>query len=104
MIPVYNESEVLDVLFEHLDRTFSDDVLAEKRLSRVRYVLVDDGSTDDTARIIAAKIHDGSPALLIRLSRNFGHASAIPRNSMPNLSSGLGSSIGFLKTIFAIIS
>ena len=77
MIPVYNESEVLDVLFEHLDRTFSDDVLAEKRLSRVRYVLVDDGSTDDTARIIAAKIHDGSPALLIRLSRNFGHASAI---------------------------
>jgi len=65
------------VLFQHLDRTFSDDVLAEKRLSRVRYVLVDDGSTDDTARIIAEKIRNGSPALLIRLSRNFGHASAI---------------------------
>ncbi len=77
VIPVYNEAEVLDPLFEHLDRTFSAGTLAEKRLSRVRYILVDDGSTDATARIVTGKIRQGSPALLIRLSRNFGHASAI---------------------------
>jgi len=77
VIPVYNESEVLGLLFEHLDRTFSAATLADKRLSSVRYVLVDDGSTDDTARIISERIREGLPALLIRLSRNFGHASAI---------------------------
>jgi dolichol-phosphate mannosyltransferase len=77
VIPVYNEAAVLDLLFDRLDRTFSDRTLADKRLSQVTYVLVDDGSTDDSARIISEKIRRGSPALLIRLSRNFGHASAI---------------------------
>ena len=77
VIPVYNEAEVLHLLFEHLDQTFSPGELAGRQLSRVRYVLIDDGSTDETARIISAWIAQGTPALLIRLSRNFGHASAI---------------------------
>lgn len=77
VIPVYNEAEVLHLLFEHLDRTFSPGALAGRQLSRVRYVLVDDGSTDETARIITERIAQGTPALLLRLSRNFGHASAI---------------------------
>ena len=77
VIPVYNEAEVLDLLFEQLDRTFSPAALGEHGLSDVRYILVDDGSSDDTARIISARIQEGARAVLIRLSRNFGHASAI---------------------------
>lgn len=77
VIPIYNEAEVLHLLFQHLDRTFSPASLAANGLSRVRYVLVDDGSTDETARIISDRIAAGAPALLIRLSRNFGHAGAI---------------------------
>jgi glycosyltransferase involved in cell wall biosynthesis len=77
VIPVYNEAEVLDLLFEALDSTFSLAALAERGLSEVRYILVDDGSSDDSARIISEKIRGGARAVMIRLSRNFGHASAI---------------------------
>ena len=77
VIPVYNEAQVLDLLFDQLARTFTPAALASRQLSRVRYVLVDDGSTDESARIISERIARGAPALLIRLSRNFGHASAI---------------------------
>src|SRR5436190_5373685 len=77
IIPIYNEAEVLDLLFDTLDTTFSRANLASRNIARVRYVLVDDGSTDDSARIVSAKIVAGAPATLYRLSRNFGHANAL---------------------------
>jgi dolichol-phosphate mannosyltransferase len=77
IIPLYNEAEVLDLLFETLDRTFSSENLARRNIVRVRYIFVDDGSSDSTAGIISAKIHSGASAVLYRLSRNFGHASAV---------------------------
>ena len=77
IIPIYNEAEVLHLLFAALDSTFSAENRGRRQLSRVRYVLVDDGSADDSAKIISERIRQGTPALLIRLSRNFGHANAI---------------------------
>ena len=77
VIPVYNEAEVLGLLFDALDRTFSAANLASRQIERVRYLLVDDGSSDDSARIIAERIRLGAPAALYRLSRNFGHQSAV---------------------------
>jgi dolichol-phosphate mannosyltransferase len=77
IIPLYNEAEVLDLLFAALDQTFSSRNLESRHVRRVRYLFVDDGSTDDSARIVAERIRGGAPAVLYRLSRNFGHASAL---------------------------
>jgi dolichol-phosphate mannosyltransferase len=77
VIPIYNEAEVLELLFTTLDGTFSRTALDSRHLSRVRYVMVDDGSSDASAAIIVEKIRQGAPAVLLRLSRNFGHANAI---------------------------
>ncbi len=78
VIPMFNEAESLELLFQELDRTFSRPNLASKAdRTRVRYLFVDDGSTDASARIISEKIRAGSPAALYRLSRNFGHANAL---------------------------
>ena len=40
-------------------------------------VLVDDGSPDDTWRVIAAEVTNGRPLRALRLSRNFGKESAL---------------------------
>ena len=77
IIPIYNEAEVLDLLFATLAETFSTANLASRHITRVRYLLIDDGSSDESPRIIAEKIRAGAPAVLLRLSRNFGHASAL---------------------------
>jgi len=77
IIPLYNEAEVLDCLFETLDRTFSPENLARRNVAAVRYLFVDDGSSDSSASIISERIRAGAPAALYRLSRNFGHANAV---------------------------
>ena len=77
IIPLYNEADVLDLLFDTLDRTFCPENLAPRNVAGVRYVFVDDGSSDASARIIAERIRAGASAALYRLSRNFGHANAV---------------------------
>jgi dolichol-phosphate mannosyltransferase len=77
VIPLYNEAAVLDSLFASLAATFSADNLSRHHLLRVRYIFVDDGSSDGSARLIAERIRAGAPASLYRLSRNFGHANAV---------------------------
>jgi dolichol-phosphate mannosyltransferase len=77
IIPLYNEAEVLDLLFTALEETFSRANLAPRNVVGVRYLFVDDGSSDASARLIAERIRAGAPAVLYRLSRNFGHANAV---------------------------
>ncbi len=77
VIPLYNEAEVLDLLFEALASAFSRTNLECRNVRSVRYLFVDDGSSDATPQIVAEKIRAGAPATLYRLSRNFGHASAL---------------------------
>src|SRR3981081_3106307 len=77
LVPVFNEEEVLDALFQRLATAFATEKLRELNLSTVRFVLIDDGSRDQTARRIADRIREGFPGLLIRLSRNFGHQSGL---------------------------
>ena len=77
IIPLYNEAEVLGLLFETLDKTFSPENLAPRNILSVRYLFVDDGSSDASARIISERIRAGAPAVLYRLSRRFGHANAV---------------------------
>ena len=77
VIPVFNEEKVLDLLFQRLQAVFSQENLKKHCLKSVRYVFVDDGSRDQSAKIIARCIGQGAPAILCRLSRQFGHQSAV---------------------------
>lgn len=74
---MWNEEEVLDILFERLGTVFSPDRLEKAKVRSVRYVFVDDGSQDGSARLVAKRIEEGWPCVLIRLSRNFGHQNAV---------------------------
>jgi glycosyltransferase involved in cell wall biosynthesis len=77
VIPVYNEAPVLAALFERLHRISLRDQLEHHGLASVRFVFVDDGSSDGTPAFIADKIKHGDRAILLRLSRNFGHQAAV---------------------------
>jgi polyisoprenyl-phosphate glycosyltransferase len=77
VIPVFNEEDVLAPLLERLRSVFRADQLEARGVSRVRFVFVDDGSTDRSAARISQAIAAGLPATMLRLSRNFGHQSAV---------------------------
>jgi dolichol-phosphate mannosyltransferase len=77
VIPVWNEEEVLDLLVERLRSVFGPAAQRQNGLQSVRFLFVDDGSRDRTASIIAGHIERGLPAVLYRLSRNFGHQNAL---------------------------
>jgi dolichol-phosphate mannosyltransferase len=77
VIPVWNEEEVVDLLVERLQAVFSPAARRQSGLRSVRYLFVDDGSRDRTAHILAGHIERGLPAVLYRLSRNFGHQNAL---------------------------
>jgi polyisoprenyl-phosphate glycosyltransferase len=77
IVPVYNEAEVIGLLLDRLAEATSPARLAEHGVSRARLLFVDDGSTDVTPALLAARIAAGLDARMIRLSRNFGHQSAV---------------------------
>jgi len=77
VIPLYDEEQTLGLLLARLRETFAPPRLAEGGIARIRHVVVDDGSTDRSAALVAEAIEAGFPALLLRLSRNFGHQSAV---------------------------
>ncbi len=77
VVPMWNEEQALDLLFPRLEAVFSPEARGRHGIASVRYLIVDDGSQDRSAEIVAQKIRQGAPALLLRLSRNFGHQSAV---------------------------
>ncbi|MCF8031915.1 MAG: glycosyltransferase [Desulfarculaceae bacterium] len=77
IIPVFNEQDVINILFERLGEVFSSRTKKKHKIAKVKYVFIDDGSTDDTPKIIKAYIDEGFPAKLAVLSKNFGHQQAL---------------------------
>jgi glycosyltransferase involved in cell wall biosynthesis len=77
VIPVYNEEDVLPLLFKELDLTFNAEALEKHGLETPHYIFVDDGSKDQSKRIIREAIDGGLNASLLSLTRNFGHQSAV---------------------------
>jgi dolichol-phosphate mannosyltransferase len=71
VIPVYNEEDVVGTLLSEL-RNFATTWGADYEL-----LLVDDGSSDGTAEIIAEQFANWSQGRLIQLSRNCGQAAAL---------------------------
>ena len=71
IVPIYNEEAVLPLLFERLD------ALVGKLDGACEIILVDDGSHDQSARLIVDQVRRNSTYRFIALSRNFGHQIAI---------------------------
>jgi polyisoprenyl-phosphate glycosyltransferase len=69
--PLFNESQALPHLLRRLDAVMADSQFP------VEVVLVDDGSTDDTATMIRAKALVDERYQAVILSRNFGHQLAV---------------------------
>jgi glycosyltransferase involved in cell wall biosynthesis len=71
VIPVYNEEESVDALCDKLSTSLS-------RLNRTyEIILVDDGSTDRTWDLLAARAANDAHIRLIRFRRNFGQTAAM---------------------------
>ncbi len=71
VIPVYNEEANLALLHKELTAT----VLNEKYL--FEFIFVDDGSTDDSLKIIKQLAQANADIYFIELSKNFGHQYAL---------------------------
>jgi dolichol-phosphate mannosyltransferase len=71
VIPVYNEEDVIGSLLSEF-RDFAATWRTDYEL-----LLVDDGSSDRTAEIIAGQFENWSQGRLMRLSRNSGQAAAL---------------------------
>jgi dolichol-phosphate mannosyltransferase len=77
VVPFLNEEPVLDHLLQTLSSVFSREKLAAHGLSSVRFIMVDDGSSDRSVERVLAHIRSGMPIKLVRLTRNFGHQNAL---------------------------
>jgi glycosyltransferase involved in cell wall biosynthesis len=71
-IPVFNEAEVLPSLLSRL-RTILDAIPGGPH----QMVFVDDGSSDTTVEVLEAEARRDSRILVVALSRNFGHQTAL---------------------------
>lgn len=71
VLPAFNEAANLPGLFEQLRRTLAGVA------PHWRVLVIDDGSTDNTAAVAIAAREAGLPLRYVRLSRNFGKEAAL---------------------------
>jgi polyisoprenyl-phosphate glycosyltransferase len=71
VVPVYNEAAGLDEFYRRLTSVLAD------LGSTYEVVLVDDGSRDESARIMARLCDDDPRWRRVHFSRNFGHQAAV---------------------------
>ena len=77
VVPCFNEQEVLPATHERLSMLMSRLSEAGQVTTSSRIYYVDDGSTDDTWKIIGELSADTHNVVGLRLSRNFGHQNAV---------------------------
>lgn len=71
VVPVYNEEKV----FEHLQKRLTD--LMDKSKLNISVIIVDDGSSDNTAQLMEELSLKDKRFTSVFLSRNFGHQLAL---------------------------
>lgn len=72
VVPVFNEQENVQLLFERLEKT-----IVPLGFKEIELVFVDDGSQDQTVQRVKELHTDKLKICLIELSRNFGHQLAV---------------------------
>ena len=72
VIPCYNESEVINTTFLQIENA-----TIEFNNYEVEFIFIDDGSSDDTRRLIKNKAAKDNRYKLVGFSRNFGHQIAV---------------------------
>ena len=77
ILPCYNESEVLPSTISTMDKLRAKMVKQKLISAESKICLVNDGSTDDTWKIISDTCQQNPHFCAVNLSRNFGHQSAI---------------------------
>lgn len=77
VVPCFNEQEVLRAIHERLTGQMARMREAGQIAGSSRIYYVDDGSTDDTWKIIGALSEAAKEVTGLRLSRNFGHQNAV---------------------------
>jgi glycosyltransferase involved in cell wall biosynthesis len=70
VVPLYNESAVVDELYERLTKTMTGTGLYYE------LVFVDDGSTDNTLQLLKNIVAGDSKIIVVELRRNFGKSAA----------------------------
>jgi len=82
VIPCYNEEEVLHETTKRLQSIF-DEMISENKISKDSFVCyVDDGSKDNTWKLIEEFKNNSTTFKGIKLSRNFGHQNALTAGLM----------------------
>lgn len=77
ILPAYNEQEVLPTTLSKLN-TIKETLIQKNLISDDSFIMVvDDGSVDNTWEIIQEKEQLNSDLIGVKLSRNFGHQSAL---------------------------
>lgn len=77
VLPCYNEKEVLSQTFEAVDTLLVSLIESKKVSSESKAYYVDDGSKDDTWKILKEKAEVCERVVAVRLSRNKGHQNAL---------------------------
>src|SRR5687767_5583181 len=75
--PCYNEEEMLPKTISVLQALLDGMIKRGKITSASKMYFVDDGSKDNTWRILKAAAEKNSAAVAIKLSRNKGHQNAL---------------------------
>ncbi len=72
IIPILNEEENLENTIKRVKSSFE-----KNKLIKYEIIFIDDGSTDNTIKIIKKFISEDYPIKCISLTRNFGHQAAL---------------------------
>jgi polyisoprenyl-phosphate glycosyltransferase len=72
IVPVFNEAQALLSFHESLKQ-----VASGLAAGRIRYIYVNDGSTDGTQELLVSLAESDADVVALELSRNFGHQAAL---------------------------
>lgn len=77
VVPCYNEEEMLPKTLARLSGLIDQLVASQKITAQSKIYLVDDGSRDQTWKLLSQAAHDNQTIVAVKLSRNRGHQNAL---------------------------